>query len=42
MAFLGGTIIALIAVVSMIRYPVNRAYMAEIRMAMTEGRRPAE
>ena len=42
MAFLGGTIIALIAVVSMIRYPVNRAYMAEIRAAITEGRKPGE
>ncbi len=42
MAFLGGTIVALIAVVSMIRYPVNRAYMAKIRTALAEGRKPGE
>jgi glycoside/pentoside/hexuronide:cation symporter, GPH family len=41
MAFLGGTVVALIAVISMARYPVNRAYMAKIRAEIEAGRPPA-
>jgi hypothetical protein len=35
-AFGGGTIIGLLAVISIVRYPVNRTYMNEVKAALAE------